>query len=553
MFIPALEEYKYQMFLRPRRFGKSLMLNMLGAYYDVAMKDDFEALFGDLYIGKNPTEEHNKYLILKFNFSEIDPGVTKVNESFNANVLNTLKEFATKYKALLPEGTLETISKEKESNTAFTILLSAVHLAGQFVYATIDEYDNFANTMLADSEQNYKDLTHGDGFFRLFFNNLKAATTDNNAPISRIMISGVTPLTLSDVTSGYNIGDNISTSGQFNSLAGFTETEFRQMLEYYRDATGIFKHSVDELIEITKPWYDNNCFSADSVGEERMYNSDMSLYFLREYIKKGGNIPNELVDDNIITDYNKMTKLIRLEKQFGQKTSLIQRITTEGHIYSRIKTTFSLKDLTSYENLVSLMFYMGLLSVSDYDMGDTLLSIPNSTVRQQYLDYMKTSYETLISWKTDDNIMNDLGRAFAKRGEHEPFLRYIASCMKETSDNRDFIKTGEAFVKGFILGQFGTNLNYYLAHSEYAHGHCYSDIYLEPRFGTPYAYVLELKYCPKSSNEKDIDDLLAEARIQLPKYISDNDLQTTAKDKGWTLQGIIMVFNGWELARYEVV
>jgi len=517
------------------------------------MKDDFEALFGDLYIGKNPTEEHNKYLILKFNFSEIDPGVTKVNESFNANVLNTLKEFATKYKALLPEGTLETISKEKESNTAFTILLSAVHLAGQFVYAIIDEYDNFANTMLADSEQNYKDLTHGDGFFRLFFNNLKAATTDNNAPVSRIMISGVTPLTLSDVTSGYNIGDNISTSGQFNSLAGFTETEFRQMLEYYRDATGIFKHSVDELIEITKPWYDNNCFSADSVGEERMYNSDMSLYFLREYIKKGGNIPDELVDDNIITDYNKMTKLIRLEKQFGQKTSLIQRITTEGQIYSRIKTTFSLKDLTSYENLVSLMFYMGLLSVSDYDMGDTLLSIPNSTVRQQYLDYMKTSYETLISWKTDDNIMNDLGRAFAKRGEHEPFLRYIASCMKETSDNRDFIKTGEAFVKGFILGQFGTNLNYYLAHSEYAHGHCYSDIYLEPRLGTPYAYVIELKYCPKSSNQKDIDDLLDEARVQLPKYINDHKINIQAKDNGWTLTGIILVFNGWDLARYEVM
>ena len=186
-------------------------------------------------------------------------------------------------------------------------------------------------------------------------------------------------------------------------------------------------------------------------------------------------------------------------------------------------------------------------------MGDTLLIIPNSTVRQQYLEYMKRSYETLISWKTDDNIMNDLGRAFAKRGEHEPFLRYIASCMKETSDNRDFIKTGEAFVKGFILGQFGTNLNYYLAHSEYAHGHCYSDIYLEPRLNIPYAYVIELKYCPKSSNEKDIDALLDEARVQLPKYINDNHLQTTAKDKGWSLTGIIMVFNGWELARYEVM
>lgn len=553
MFIPTLEEFNYQMFLRPRRFGKSLMLNMLGAYYDVAMKDDFETLFGDLYIGKNPTPEHNKYLILRFDFSKVDPAPEKVNESFNDLVLLTMNKFAQKYKNMLPADTTEKIATQKDSNTAYSLLLDTVQLAGQYVYVIIDEYDNFANTMLADSEKNYTDLTHGGGFFRLFFNNLKATTTDNNAPVARIMISGVTPLTLSDVTSGYNIGINISTDFRFNNLAGFTETEFRQMLEYYRDATSVFKHSVDDLIEITKPWYDNNCFSNKASIHDRMYNSDMVLYFLREYIKNNGEIPEQLVDTNIITDYNKMVKLIRLEKQFGQKTSLIQRITTEGQIYCNIKPEFSLDDLTSYENLVSLMFYMGLLSVADYDMGDTLLAIPNSTVRQQYLEYMKKSYETLISWKTDDNIMNDLGRAFAKRGEHEPFLRYIASCMKETSDNRDFIKTGEAFVKGFILGQFGTNLNYYLAHSEYAHGHCYSDLYLEPRLGTPYAYVIELKYCPKTSNQKNIDDLLDNARVQLPKYITDNHLQTTAKDNGWTLTGIIMVFNGWELARYEVV
>ncbi len=553
MFIPALEEYNFQTFLRPRRFGKSLMLNMLAAYYDVAMKDGFEALFGDLYIGKNPTKERNKYLILKFNFSGIDPDVAKVNESFNANVLTTLRDFASKYEDMLPKGIVEELYQEQSSNTAFTKLLGKVHLSGQFVYAIIDEYDNFANTMLADSETNYQDLTHGDGFFRLFFNTLKVGTTDNNAPVARIMISGVTPLTLSDVTSGYNIGDNISTSRKFNSLAGFTESEFRQMLEYYRDATGIFNHSVDQLIEITKPWYDNNCFSTKSLKQDRMYNSDMALYFLKFYIENDGEIPEKLVDSNITTDYNKMTKLIRIEKQFGQKTSLIQRITTEGQIYCNIKPEFSLKDLTSYENLVSLMFYMGLLSVGNHERGRTLLIIPNSTVRQQYFDYMKRSYETLISWKTDDNIMNDLGYNFAWNGEHEPFMRYIASCMKETSDNSDFIKTGEAFVKGFVLGQFGTNLNYYVAHSEYAHGHCYSDIYLEPRLGTPYAYVIELKYCPKSSNPKDIDALLDEARVQLPKYINDKKINVQAKDKGWTLTGIIMVFNGWELSRYEVV
>ena len=393
MFIPALETYHYQMFLRPRRFGKSLMLNMLAAYYDIAYKDSFDALFGDLAIGKNPTINHNSYLILKFNFSAVDPDPEKVNTSFNDLVLQGLTKFCIKYKDLLPEGTAALIGSQKESNTAYTILSDTVQLAGQHIYVLIDEYDNFANTMLADNENNYNTLTHGDGFFRLFFNNLKAATTDNNAAVSRIMITGVTPLTLSDVTSGYNIGMNISMDSDFNSLVGFTETEYRQMLEYYRNATGIFKHTVDELIEITKPWYDNNCFCTKSVGEDRMYNSDMGLYFIKEYIKNGGEIPDKMVDKNVSSDYNKMAALIRFEKQFGEKTSIIQRINNDGQIYAQIEEEFSLKDLDKYENLVSLMFYMGLLAVGSHERGRTLLIIPNSTVRQQYFEYMKMAYQ----------------------------------------------------------------------------------------------------------------------------------------------------------------
>ena len=553
MFIPKLEEFKYQMFLRPRRFGKSLMLNMLAAYYDVAMKDSFDDLFGGLYIGDNPTEERNKYLILKFNFSGIDPDETKVQDSFNTNVLDTLVSFAKKYKDLLPEGTASKIANETKSNDAFTKLTNIIQLAGLQIYAIIDEYDNFANTMLADSESNYMNLTHGDGFFRLFFNNLKAATTENDAAVSRIMISGVTPLTLSDVTSGYNIGMNISADSQFNSLAGFTETEFRQMLEYYHDATGVFHHTVDELIEITKPWYDNNCFSEDSIDDDRMYNSDMALFFIREYIKKNGNIPENMVDSNISSDYNKMTKLIRFEQQFGEKTSLIQRINNDGYIYGTIKPEFALNDLDRYENLVSLMFYMGLLSVGDHQAGRSKLIIPNSTVRQQYFRYMQRNYDTFVSWKTDDNIMSDLGYSLAWKGEHEKFFRYIASCMKDATKNNDFNKYGEAFVKGFFLCQFGVNLNYYTPFTEQELDHGYSDLYLKPRIGTPHGYIIELKYCKHSSTPAEVKALLEQARVQLPNYINAKHLTTEAKDGNWTLHPIILVFKGWELAEYEVM
>lgn len=551
MFIPMLEEFKFQTFLRPRRYGKSLMLNMLAAYYDIAYKQRFDELFGGLYIGKNPTEERNQYLIMQFDFSKVDPDYTKTQKSFNELVLDTLIQFANKYKNLLPEGTVENISDQKESNDAFTKLTRIVQLAGLQIYVLIDEYDNFANTLLADSETNYKDLTHGDGFFRLFFNNLKAATNKNDAAVSRIMISGVTPLTLSDVTSGYNIGKNISMRSSFNSLVGFTETEFRQMLEYYRDVTGVFNHSIDQLIEITKPWYDNNCFSEDAINQERMYNSDMALFFVDSYIQKGGQIPEKMVDTNITSDYNKMAKLIRFEKNFGEKTSLIQRINNDGQIYNQIEEEFALKDLDRYENLVSLMYYMGLLSIGGYDTGDTLLIVPNATVRQQYFMYMVRNYDVLISWKTDDNVMTDLGRGLAKRGEHEPFFRYIAGCMNDVSNIKDFNNQGESFVKGFFLCQFGTNLNYFISFTEHYFGHGYSDIYLKPRLGTAHAYVIELKYVKHSATEAEVNAKLEEARAQLPKYISDKNLLTEAKDGGWTLHPIILVFKGWELARYE--
>ena len=553
MFIPPLEKLPFQTFLRPRRYGKSLMLNMLAAYYDIAYKDSFDELFGGLYIGKNPTKECNKYLILKFDFSKVDPDYKNTQQSFNDLVLITLTYFVEKYKDLLPEGTIQEIKTQDNSNTAFTKLLSIIRRTKYSIYAIIDEYDNFANTLLADSETNYNDLTHGAGFFRLFFNNLKAVTNDNDAAVSRIMISGVTPLTLSDVTSGYNIGTNISMSSLFNSLAGFTETEFRQMLEYYRDATGCFKHTVDELIEITKPWYDNNCFCEDSVGKDRMYNSDMALFFVNNYIEKSGNIPDKMVDKNVSSDYNKMAALIRFEKNFGEKTSLIQRINNDGQIYAQIEDEFALEDLADYDNLVSLMFYMGLLSIGGHEMGTSRLIIPNATVRQQYFKYLKESYKRFISWKTDDNIMSELGRMLAWRGEHEPFFRYVADCMKDATKNNDFNKYGEAFVKGFFLCQFGTKLNYFTPYTEQELNHGYSDLYLEPRLDTPHGYVIELKYCKHESSAADVKALLEQARVQLPKYMGAKDLMRKAKDGGWTLHPIILVFKGWELSEYEVI
>ncbi len=538
----------YLMFLRPRRFGKSLFLSMLSAYYDVWYRDQFDELFSGLSIYDEPTPKRNSYLVMKLNFSTIDPDPRNVNKSFNDYLLGEVKAFVKKYIALMPRTKYEDFEKFDSSYSAFNWLSKEVQLAGQKMYLIIDEYDNFANTLLADNEQEYTKLTHGDGFFRLFFNVLKASTTDNDAPIGRILISGVTPLCLSDVTSGYNIGRNISLEEDFNSMVGFTDNEIRQMFEYYRDATGVFKHSINELIDITRPWYDNNCFNHYCL-DVHMYNSDMTLYFLNSYSNKG-RLPEKMVDDNVRTDYNKMVKLIKFEKNFGEKASTVQRVANDGEIFSQINSEFALKDLEKYGNLLSLMFYMGLLSIGRYEKGCPVLIVPNNTVRQNYFDYMLNVYDSILEWRSDTTKIDDLGRNMAWDGEHEPMFRYIASCMSDVSSVRDFAQ-GEAFVKGFMQAQFGANLTYFTSETEKEVGHGYTDISLTPRLGAQHRYVIELKYVNRDASEEKIDRVLEEARPQLAKYISDHKVKEECDKNNWYLHGIVMVFKGWEMVRYE--
>ncbi|MBQ9215089.1 MAG: AAA family ATPase, partial [Bacteroidales bacterium] len=254
-FIPYFENAaKYIMFLRPRRFGKTLFINTLAAYYDVLEKDNFDQTFGGLYIHEHATGQQGKYMILKFSFASVDSRRENVEDSFNFTVCETIKRFIKRYKNYLPENAAEYMSDVKDvSNKALSKLLTLTSDSPYKIYIMIDEYDNFANTLFSSDEDAYKVLTHGDGFFRLFFNVLKDMTSENNALIGRIFISGVSPLTLSDVTSGFNIALNLSIDANLNDAMGFAESDVREMLEYYQNETGVFKHSIDQLVEIMKP------------------------------------------------------------------------------------------------------------------------------------------------------------------------------------------------------------------------------------------------------------------------------------------------------------
>ncbi len=312
-FIPKIETSpSFFFFVRPRRFGKSLMINMLSHYYDKNSADKFETLFGNLAIGKNPTKFKSKYLILNLNFSGVIGDTLKeIEVSFLKNCSTRLDAFVKKYADFFTEEEQKDIKKIDDITAKLVYTCDLLAIKGEKVYLIIDEYDHFTNNILTKlGTLSYQEVTHGTGFFRGFLNKVKECTSST---IERIFITGVSPITMDDLTSGFNIMANKSNSARFNDLMGFTEKEVREMLTYYYNEGLITNHTPDELIEIMKPWYDNYCFNEDCLDDSPLYNSDMVLYFMNEYIENQV-LPNEMIDRNIRTDYNKLRHLISVDK-----------------------------------------------------------------------------------------------------------------------------------------------------------------------------------------------------------------------------------------------
>ena len=309
-YIPLIENAnKYFFYIRPRRFGKSLTISMLRHYYNILEADKFEKWYGDLYIGKHPTPERNSYLIIYLNFAVVNAELNSYRQSLDAHCNTEFNFFCDVYAQYLPEGIKEEMNKKKGAVEQLDYLYKECVKTNQQIYLFIDEYDHFTNKILSEPAclEDYKSETHGTGYLRSFFDTVKAGT---DSTIKRCFVTGVSPVTMDDLTSGFNIGTNYSLSPEFNEMTGFNEEEVRAMLDYYA-TTCQFHHSTDELIEAMKPWYDNYCFSEKSYGGTTMYNSNMVLYFVDNYIRNGGYMPRNMVEENIRVDYNKLRMLIR--------------------------------------------------------------------------------------------------------------------------------------------------------------------------------------------------------------------------------------------------
>ena len=550
-FIEQIEESnKYFFFIRPRRFGKTLTLSMLENYYDINKKDKFDEIFGKLYIGQNPTPEHNTYLIIHLNFAEVAAGLDDYKDGLDNHCSLVFNFFCDIYAHILPADTKEGMEKLTDAVSQLRFLCQKCQEVGKKIYLFIDEYDNFTNMILAHEEHlvGYRNQTHGEGYLRQFFNTIKGAAGNT---LGRVFVTGVSPVTMDDLTSGFNIGTNYSLSPDFNEMTGFTEEEVRKMLDYYGSILP-FNHTTDELIKVMKPWYDNYCFAEDRYGEATMYNSVMVLNFVDNYIRSNYQIPKKMVETNIRIDYDKLRMLIRHDKEFAYDASIIQQLVTQGFVIGTLNENFPAERINDPDNFLSLLFYFGMVTIDGTYDGETKFIIPNEVVRDQMYTYLLDTYKE-NDLVYDRYSKGKLESKLAYHGEYKPYFEYIADCLKKYSSQRDKQK-GEAFVHGFTLAMTSQN-KFYRPISELDNDGGYADIFLSPLCDIYKdmvdSYIIELKYSKSQTTDEQVKKLFEEASAQISRY-ADSDMVREAV-KTTKLHKLVVIYRGAEMVACEEI
>ena len=554
MYLPMLEDCPNNLFfIRPRRFGKSVFLSMLHAYYDCRTKDKFQQWFGDLWIGSHPTPLQGRYQVLHLDFSQVGGNVDKLEEKFNEYCCVELNEFMDKYKTFYPEETKSAFYASGDAGTKLAIMSRKAQTMGYPLYLIIDEYDNFTNTVLNEQgEDVYWAITHAEGFYRDIFKKFKGS-------FERIFITGVSPVTFDDVTSGFNIGWHISTKAEFNQMLGFSTEDVREMFAYYQQAEHIpADRNIDGIISEMKPWYDNYCFSEDALEtQSRVFNCDMVLYYLRNY-SSTGEAPKQMIDPNTKTDYNKMKKLLQLDTLDGERKGVIRSIAEEGEIMCNLYETFPAHDITDPEIFPSLLFYYGMLTIKGTFGSQIVMGIPNNNVRKQYYGFLMDEYQRIK--RVNLTKLSTMYTYMAFDGKWEECLDSMAKAYADVSSVRDGIE-GERNLQGFFMAYLNLNAYYYTAPElELNHGYC--DFFLLPdltHYPTRHSYIIELKMLPKKDyGAMSQDGVRTKAEVQWQEAVEQINRYAAAPRvealrQGTQLHKIIMQFEGWEMKRMEEI
>ena len=559
MFIPELEKQPRNLFfIRPRRFGKSIFLSMLYSYYDCTQSHKFQSLFGNLWIGQHPTPLQGKYQVLFLDFSQITGNIDKLETKFNSYLSINLDAFVRQYSEYY-QAEMEEILAQEDFEEKMELIFKAAKAHQYHLYLIIDEYDNFTNVILNERGENvYHAITHADGFYRDVFKKFKGN-------FERIFMMGVSPVTLDDVTSGFNIGWNISIKPEFDEMLGFSTTDVVEMFTYYKKHGSIPVDSdIDAIVNDMKPWYDNYCFAEEALKKKtRMFNCDMVLYYLRNYMDNGCS-PRQMIDPNTRTDYGKMKKLLQFDKLDGERKGIIRKIAEEEQIVTQLYESFSAYQIPKAEIFPSLLFYYGMLTIKGTRGSKLILGIPNNNVRKQYYGYLEEEYQAKAY--VDVNQLTDYYYDMAYDGKWEEGLRFMADAYAKVSSVRDGIEA-ERNLQGFFMAYLNLN-DYYITAPELELNHGYCDFFLLPdltHYASQHSYILELKVLSKKDFSAIVEGEFTEdgkpmtkaekqwreAVDQIHRYAEAPRVE--ALRQGTKLHLIIMQFEGWELKRMEEV
>jgi hypothetical protein len=537
-FIPLLESdeagYRYALFLRPRRFGKSTLLSMFEHYYDLHRKEQFDDLFGGLWIHERPTSERSSYLVLTLDFSPVmtDCGLDEMRRSFLGTLKNCLRLFLIRYRERLPDlarldATLDTYH---DAAALIGSLLAIVAGTGHKLCLLVDEYDNFANRLLSDGKQDlYESIVGATGFVRTFYATLKAGTT--TGALARMFVTGVSPILLDDLSSGFNIIRHISQKPAFNAMAGFTRAEVERAVDEFLAGRPRLLEDPRlgdraRLLEELERYYNGYRFSKEAT--ERVFNSDLVLYFFAE-IESQGRYPEQMLDLNVRTDYARLQRIAALSGAAGAETrALLESILTEEHIASRLVEQFGAATMRSREQLISLFYYMGMLTFSAASEGSAVprLVIPNRVIRELQWEYLALAIREQERIWIDTVPLEEALEAMAMKGAIEPLLALFREEVVKKIGLKDLRQFNEKVLKLMLLAYISQSRVFrILSEKEFAGGYC--DLFLGLTEDVPaarFAWMLEVKYLKTQAKAAEVEKAFAQAEEQLERYASDKEL-----------------------------
>jgi hypothetical protein len=521
----------YVIFLRPRRFGKSLWISIMRHYYGIEYKDRFEYLFGKYYIGKQPTANANQYLILAFDFSGIESeDKNVVFRDFFEKTKGSVSLFLSNYKTFFDkEATQFVLSADQPSTLVFRLFaLVRTALPDKKIYLLIDEYDHFANQLMAYQLNDFKEVVSKGGFVRVFYETLKEAV--GQGIIGRVFITGVSPITLDSLTSGFNIADDFSLDVGFHNMMGFDNNEVRGILQLL----DIHGQDLDDYNELLKTWYDGYKFNPDAA--DFIYNPDMVLYFATHF-NRNRKPPEKMLDTNIASSYSRIRAMFRLPRRGTGEFENLQELLENREVLVNVTQIFNFELEFTTSDFLSLLFYMGFLTVKGKIADKWLLQMPNRVIEHLYHKY----FIQLLSEKTHyvrgiDTLEKALDALILY---NDPTL--LANLITYTLTNlsgRDVAVSMEIREKNVqvLLFSFLSFSQAYLVESEYNAQGQYFDILATapPNYNMPFNFLFELKYLPKSSAKK-VKEEYAKAQVQIANYQHTPKIQQLLNLKAWII------------------